>query len=64
MFLATGKHLHTYIWTYLPINEQVIYRVDDLVTKENKPDITKVYPIFEWSPGILMMDQANSKPDN
>ena len=33
MSLVTVKQLHTYIWTELPINEQVMQRVDNLATK-------------------------------
>ena len=52
MSLSTGKHLHDFIWTGIPINDQVIYRVNDLATKEKQPGVTKGYPIFEWSLGI------------
>ena len=30
----------------------VIYRVNDLYNKYKQPETTKVYPIFEWIPGI------------
>ena len=33
MYLATGKHLHAFIWTELPINDQVISRVKYFSTK-------------------------------
>ena len=46
MSTDTEKQLHTYIWTEIPINEQVIQRVDKLATKEKEPDMTKGYPIF------------------
>ena len=45
MSLATGKQLHAFICTELPINYQVIYRVNDLATKEKHPEMTKGYPI-------------------
>ena len=64
MLLDTGKQLHTYIWTELPINKQVINRVDELATKGKQTDMTKVYPNFEWSPAIPIMDQADSEPEN
>ena len=32
MLIFTVKRLHSYIWTYLPINEQVIQRVCYLAT--------------------------------
>ena len=41
MSLETGKQLHTYIWTYIPISEQVIQRVDEIDTKEKHLDTTK-----------------------
>ena len=34
MYRAAWKQLHTFIWTELTINDQVIYRVKDLDTKE------------------------------
>ena len=37
MSLATKKELLDFIKTELPINDQVIYRVNSLATKENQP---------------------------
>ena len=34
MSLATGKQLHDFIWTELPINDQVISRINDLDIKD------------------------------
>ena len=48
MLPKTGKQFHAYIWTDLPIYGQVMQRVDVLDMKENQPDMTKGYPIFEW----------------
>ena len=50
--LATIKQLRDFISTELPINDQVVTRVNDLSTKERQPEMTKGYPIFYWSPGI------------
>ena len=61
MFLANGKQLHVYIWIYLPINEQVIQRLDDLSTNEKYPEVTKGYPIFKWIPGIPITYQAKNE---
>ena len=58
MYLATRKHPQTFIWKKLPINDQVMQRVNDLNTKENKPKITKGYLFFEWIPGIPIKDQS------
>ena len=37
MYPSTGKQIHAFIWTELPINNQVISRVNDLVTKDKNP---------------------------
>ena len=55
--LVTLKQLHDFIWIELPINDQVIYRVNTLETKENQPEMTKGYSIFEWIPGISIETQ-------
>ena len=47
MSLATGKQLHTFICTELPINDKVIQRVKYISTKEKHSETTKGYPIFE-----------------
>ena len=47
MSLATRKKLHAFICTELPINDQVISRVNDLSTKEEQRVIIKGYQIFE-----------------
>ena len=52
MSLATKKQFCAVIWKELPINYQVIPRVNYLATKEKHPKMTKGYPIFEWIPSI------------
>ena len=63
MSLATIKQLHAFIWTELPINDQVISRVNDLATKENQPEMTKGYPIFKCIPGIPITDKDEHDDD-
>ena len=46
MYLATVKQIHDFIWTELPINDQVTSRVNDLATKEQHTEMTKGYSIF------------------
>ena len=46
------------------MNKKVINIVDDLATKENKSEMNKRYPIFEWIPIIPIVDQANSETEN
>ena len=48
MYLSTGEYLHAFIHTKLPINYQVIYRLNDLDTKENDPEMTKRYPFSTY----------------
>ena len=55
---------HTYIWIAIKITEQVVQRVDELGTKGEHPYITNGYLIFEWSPQIPIMDQADSELEN
>ena len=49
-------------WT--PISEHVIQRLDEISTKKKQTETTKGYPIFDWSPGITIMYQSYSKPEN
>ena len=51
MSLHTGKRIHSYIWSELPIDEDVICRVEELATKEKQPVHIDNHPIFEWTPG-------------
>ena len=37
MYLATIKQFHDFICTELPINDQVVSRVNDLSTKKKHP---------------------------
>ena len=60
MSLAIVKSLHTSIWIEPPSNDQVIYRVNYLETKENQPEKNKGYPIFEGIPGIPITDKDNA----
>ena len=57
MSLATGKQFYDFIWKELPINDQVISRVNYLATNEKQPEMTKGYPIFEWIPGIPITEK-------
>ena len=59
MSQTTGKQIHSFVWTKLTINDQVVYRVINLATKEEQSKMTKGYPIFEWIPGIPIIDKYN-----
>ena len=61
MSLYTGKKLHAYVWKELPIDEDVIERVEYLATKEKQPYHMDNNPIFEWSPGIAIEEDSNDE---
>ena len=52
MYLDTGNQIHTFIWTELPINDQVIQRVNNQATKQKHTEMNKGYNFFECIPGI------------
>eukprot|EP00591_Stephanopyxis_turris_P002448 CAMPEP_0195514222 /NCGR_PEP_ID=MMETSP0794_2-20130614/5672_1 /TAXON_ID=515487 /ORGANISM="Stephanopyxis turris, Strain CCMP 815" /LENGTH=270 /DNA_ID=CAMNT_0040642419 /DNA_START=1033 /DNA_END=1845 /DNA_ORIENTATION=+ len=53
MSLHTGKKLHSCNWKELPIDDEVIARVEALATK----DLNEKYPMFEWKPGVPILDE-------
>ena len=61
MSVYTGRQLHAYVWTELPINEQVIHRVYNLATKGKQPEIIWGYTIFKWRPVIPIMYKDNNE---
>ena len=66
MSLAIGKYFYAFIWTEIPISDQVTSRVNYLATKEKQPEMNKGYPIFEWIPGVLITykdDETQSEAD-
>ena len=56
MSLYTGKRIHSYAWTVLPITDDVVARVHELASLEKQPLIKKGQPFFEWNPGIPIAD--------
>ena len=51
---------YIFIWTELPINYQVICKVNNLATKDNHTEMTKGYPFFEWIPRIPIIDPVKN----
>ena len=51
-----GKKIHAYDWTELPIDKDVIDRVEELSTSENQPEIIDNLPLFEWRAGESILD--------
>ena len=61
MSLSTGKRLHCYQWKELPVTDYVIDRVEDLAAQENQPIMTNGYPIFEWTPGVPILEEDETE---
>jgi KUP system potassium uptake protein len=61
MSLSTGKRLHCYQWTELPVPDYVIDRVEDMAAQEDQPIMTNGYPIFEWSPGVPILNEDETE---
>ena len=64
MSLSTGKQLHCYQWTELPVPDHVVDRVEEMAALEDQPIMTNG-PIFEWGPGvpILYEDEATDEEE-
>ena len=55
--LQTGKRIHGYSWTTLPITDAVINDVHELAAYEKQPSMpNKGEPIYEWNPGRAIND--------
>ena len=55
MYLKTGHKLHGYHWVELPISDEVIDRVEQLADEQGQL-LMENGPIFEWTPGELIVD--------
>jgi hypothetical protein len=49
MSLYSGKRLHSYEWKELPIDDDVINRVEELASREDAPTMINGYPVFTWA---------------
>ena len=56
MSLYTGKRIHSYDWDEVPIDEDVIARVETLAEEEGQPLIINKMPLFEWTTGTPIAD--------
>ena len=61
MIQHTGKLLHVYQWTELPIYDGVISQVRYLAEGEEAENMTYNYPVFEWAPGVLIADDVSEE---
>ena len=60
MGVITVCKLHGFIWTELPITEEVITRIKEL-GKEDKKLLMENGQIFEWIPGNIILDKKDDK---
>ena len=64
MSLHSGKQIHSKKWTELPIDQEVIDRVEELGADEGQPEMQLGQPIFEWIPGTNIDDVEQEDYDN
>ena len=57
MSLYSGKVLHSYNWEEIPINDEVIGRVEELASEEDAPRVSEGCLLFEWAPGTAVSDE-------
>ena len=56
MNLTSGKKVNCFKWEELPIDDEVISRVNKLAKDENQPEMEIGYPDFEWEHGHEIQD--------
>ena len=54
MSLYSDKKIHSNEWYELPINEDLIDRVEHITMKKKAVVMNDGYPMFEWLPGVRM----------
>ena len=59
MSLYSGKRIHSYEWKELPIDEDVISRVEELAEEEEAPEMKRGYPIFTWKQRMIDAPDLN-----
>ena len=59
MSLYSGKRIHSYEWKELPIDEEVIARVEELAEEEEAPEMKRGYPIFTWKQRFIEEPDLN-----
>jgi hypothetical protein len=55
--LATGRKLSRQQWDMLPMPDRVIAAVELMAAAENQPLVGQGAPLFEWSPGVAIIDE-------
>ena len=62
--LKTGKRIHSNQWKELPIPDHVVDRVEEMADDEGQPLMKNGMPIFEWSPGVPILDDTDPQLTN
>ena len=57
MSLYTGKKINAYEWTTLPIDDDIVSRVEELAEQHDQPDIIDKTPLCEWHDGRIIEDE-------
>jgi hypothetical protein len=58
MSLTTGKRLSRQQWDEIPMPDGVIAAVEAMAAEQDQPLLNNGGPVFEWSPGIPITDEA------
>ena len=56
MFQRTGRMIHAEQWIELHVNYNVVQRVHELADTDGIPDMVGGQYLFEWEPGIPILD--------
>jgi hypothetical protein len=62
MSLVTGKRLSRQQWDEIPMPDGVIAAVEAMAEAGNQPIMKHGDPVFEWSPGITIVDDDAADP--
>ena len=62
MSLTTGKEIHMNEWTELPMGDEVLQRVKQIVLKEGQININSNFT-YEWEPGNDIEDMEDQEID-
>ena len=61
MSLQSGQKIHSSKWKELPINDEVVNRVESIAKKEGRPMLRNNEPLFEWEPGFEIDDDQDNQ---
>ena len=62
MLVYTGKYIHSNDWAELPIDDEFVKSLEELAKIETQPTFGQ-YPMFEWAPGIPILDDMTGNED-